>query len=56
MGIRGEHAENHQKMSYNKQNLQLNIIYLKMVYKMIPKSEFLYCHTYEFDFSGVVEG
>ena len=23
---------------------------------MIPKSEFLYCHTYEFDFSGAVEG
>ena len=31
--------------------------YLKMVYKMILKSEFFYYYTYEFDFSGdVVEG
>ena len=30
--------------------------YLKTVYKMISKSKFFYCHTYEFDFSGVVEG
>ena len=31
--------------------------YLKTVYKIISKSEFFYCHTYEFDFSGdVVEG
>ena len=31
--------------------------YLKTVYKMILKSEFFYCHTYEFDFSSdVAEG
>ena len=31
--------------------------YLKTVYKVISKSEFFYCHTYEFDFCGdVVEG
>ena len=31
--------------------------YLKTVYKMILKSKFFYCHTYELDFSSdVVEG
>ena len=31
--------------------------YLKTVCKMISKSEFFYCRTYEFDFSGdLVEG
>ena len=30
--------------------------YLKTVYKMILKSKFFYCQTYELDFSDVVEG
>ena len=31
--------------------------YLKTVYKMVLKSKFFYCHTYELDFSSdVVEG